>query len=279
MENIQKSLYFDMRILGMRGIGFLVRLQFLINKYTALLCVALLGHAQFRMRFNRFSVKSISEIGTIQSSIVDFYDDIVASKILPKNGNPTIVDIGANIGQFSNAAVFFYPDAEIIAFEPDPVTYEKYLSNINDRDHSVTIHNCGLGSKAESKVFYRHNLSGMSSFVKPPKSNIASKTSLEIKTLDSFMLEDIDVLKIDVEGFEYDVLSGAKRTLKRADYLLMELSLKRSSKTTNLEILNLVNSLNHHAHLIKFGRPLGASGAPECQDVLMRLKKFKGRST
>lgn len=252
------------------------RLLFLLRKYRALCMLLVSKKATLKVGYNRFFIDSISEIGTIHSSLIDFYDDIIASSLFDKNAELKIIDVGANIGQFSNAALFFFPKATIVAFEPDKDVYEKFCKNINTEKSSVIIHNYGLGAKASTKTFYRTQLSGMSSFVSPETHNLVSQQKLRIKSLDSFAIEDIDLLKIDVEGYEYEVLSGASNTMQSSNYLLIEISLNRSGANNNISILKFIAQQSPNAQIIKFGRPLGSVGAPECQDVLLNIKSVKG---
>ena len=86
----------------------------------------------------------------------------------------------------------------------------------------------------------------------------------------------IDVLKIDVEGSEYDVILGATRTLRRCRYVLLELGLKRDSSRRNLELLSYIKHVVPSAPIVRFGRPLGGH-EPLCQDVLLRLSGEPGR--
>jgi FkbM family methyltransferase len=271
MENISKSLYFDLRTLLMRQVSISEKVIFLICKYRALLSTVTFGSSRLRIRENFFSVASISDIGTIHSSIVDFYDDIVRNLALPDEAAPKIVDIGANIGQFSNAALFFFPGAHIIAFEPDPVIAAQFKRNINRDVHDVTIHEVGLGEATSELAFYRNRLSVRSSFVEGDPAETNDKVHLKVEPLDGFDLHDLSLVKIDVEGFECEVLLGAKRTLAESKLLLIELSLSRETEKRNLDILKVIQETAEGASIVKFGRPLGEKSRPSCQDVLIDL--------
>lgn len=269
MNNLWKSIYFDVRLLSIPVLSFYKRLDLLSGKYIALLNIALGGKGMFIVGKSKLAVASIGDVGTIQSSIIDFYDDVVAANIISTSA-PRILDVGANIGQFSSAAKLFYPDAKITAFEPDPEVF-KILSATHQNQFNVTLHNFGLGERNETKVFYRNRLSAMSSFVNDSSVKKIGTVSLPLKTLDSPGQKQCDLLKIDAEGYELEVLNGARNTLKATSYLLVELSLDRKIAHSNLEILNFIYNECPRSHIIKLGRPLGNRHKPSCQDVLLKL--------
>ena len=67
---------------------------------------------------------------------------------------------------------------------------------------------------------------------------IYSIGNIEMKTVDSFQFEDVDLIKIDVEGFEMNVLRGAKDTIKNCKFLMIELnnnSKKYNSSNAEIE--------------------------------------------
>jgi len=79
----------------------------------------------------------------------------------------------------------------------------------------------GLGSKADkTEIIIQKNNSGHN-FLEPtvkskrPSKVVPEKVSVDVKTLDSFNFSDVDIIKMDVEGFEYDVLLGAKQTIDK----------------------------------------------------------------
>lgn len=134
-----------------------------------------------------------------------------------------MLDIGANVG---NHCVFLAAHfKKVLAFEPNPVAL-KYLSDnvkTNNRDN-LEVCPIGLGKEDAVLPFYvdqGDNL-GMASFT--PHNTDEGRASkpdhiLEIKRGDAVIEEnavvDIDFIKIDVEGFELDVLTGLQETIKR----------------------------------------------------------------
>jgi FkbM family methyltransferase len=157
------------------------------------------------------------------------YDALVlCDKLLPKN--PVIVDIGANIG---NHTIYWATQThakKIFSFEPMDVPAGILEKNIklNGVEHIVQLHRIALSDDDE-------NLS-----VKLYKPNDLGKTQLRkgvgsvpAKKLDSIDLDvdHVDLVKIDVEGFELQVLRGAAKTFQklRPTYVYVEIWGKESN--------------------------------------------------
>ena len=271
-EMIRKSLWFDGQFLRMKSLRFSERLVFIAKKYKALVAIGLGREGRIRFKNIDITCREFSSLGTVQSSMVDFYHDIVAPGIITTT-TPHIVDIGANIGQFCNAAKLFFPKATVYSFEPDPQVFEELEANTESLN-KVHLFNDGLSDKAQTLPFYVHPQSVMSSFSPYEGQEYAPDQirQLKLKVFDAVFSakQHIDLLKIDVEGFETQVLHGASKSLGRTDYLLLELSLGRATAdNTNLALLGLVQQLAPQAKVVKFGRPLGNPKTPMCQDVLI----------
>lgn len=147
----------------------------------------------------------------------------------------TIIDVGANIGQFANASKHFYPDAAIHSFEPVPDCFENLKKNTQSLK-GVNLYNVALGSKEGSLRFYQNEHSHASSAL--PVSNYQkenvpiTRNTKEIDVtaaiLDTFIFKTLlpqpVLLKMDVQGFEMEVLIGGKEFLKKVDYVLLETS-------------------------------------------------------
>jgi FkbM family methyltransferase len=128
-----------------------------------------------------------------------------------------VADIGANIGL--TALLFASLARGVIAFEPSPSTYRFLVQNLERAEATkVEAVNLGLGDKAGSLTitFARNNRSGgyVSDKIRPETGHVTEE--IRIETLDDFFSARPIVpnfLKIDVEGFELNVLRGAGRFL------------------------------------------------------------------
>ncbi len=140
-------------------------------------------------------------------------------------GCRTVFDVGANVGDWARLALQVNPAVRLYCFEPSAFTFAKLTAT--PFPSNVSCHNLGLGSAAgELTLHVFDEGSGMNSIY--PRTgledgwNIArqSKTeTIRIETLDAFCaaqgVEHIDFLKMDVEGHEIGVLSGAAGLLGR----------------------------------------------------------------
>jgi FkbM family methyltransferase len=158
---------------------------------------------------------------------------------LRKIGFGTVLDIGANEGQFARWALNAFPHAKLVCFEPLPHVADtlcRWASSQGDRVHVV---NCAIGDKNGRITMYEHEDHSPSSSVLEatelthelyPSTKAAKVIEVPIKTLDD-ALTTIDVLwekrtlmKIDVQGYEDRVLAGARRTLLSTYACILEVN-------------------------------------------------------
>jgi FkbM family methyltransferase len=246
----------------------------LAEKYVALARIGAHRDGVLRIDGRPFVVDSISAVGSLQACIVDIADEIVASHILPER--PSVVDVGANIGQFCAAFKLFFPLAHIVSIEADPATYERLVRNTGTIP-GVSNVCAAVGEATGTRTFFRHALSVMSSFTPYESQRYEPDATIELRVdrLDDVLVPNadrIDLLKLDVEGFEGPVLRGAKETLQRTHYLLLELGLGRTKPgSTNLEVLTWIYSEIPGASILRMGRLLGTPDMPLGQDILLNL--------
>ncbi|MEM1140067.1 MAG: FkbM family methyltransferase [Pseudomonadota bacterium] len=129
-----------------------------------------------------------------------------------------IVDVGANIG---NHSVFFARQcgaASIHAFEALESTFQILQQNIalNGLSDIITPHNLALSNAVGRAAVAHHSQHNIGS----TSLEAREQGTIETGTLDGFNLPGIDFLKIDVEGFELNVLEGAERSIARSKPLI-----------------------------------------------------------
>ncbi len=149
-----------------------------------------------------------------------------------------ILDVGANSGQFSKAAIAFYPEAKIDAFEPLPNLFPKTAKKFKN-SKNINIHNLALGNENGKIKFNQNEYEHISSILEINSENIhypkqlitSPQIEVEIKTLDSFLadkeLPPLTLLKLDVQGYEMEVLKGATKAVEKIDYIILEANLEQ----------------------------------------------------
>ena len=183
------------------------------------------------------------------------------------------IDIGANIGWYTIAAARRVGQmGHVIAIEPDAVNFALLEANIaRDRSVSVTAVRCALGSapgratinsSSDNKGDHR-----VRHFTPLGHGTGEGAVSIAVESLDDlieripqFDLARLRIIKIDVQGFEADVLSGARRLLSRLPertLLFVEfdpLLLRDNHPASCEEMITLMGSINRE--IFKICRPL-----------------------
>ncbi len=151
------------------------------------------------------------------------YGEIFTSEIYKfkaRNQHPYIIDCGANIGL---SIIYFkklYPQATIIAFEPDPMVFSVLSYNIRSFGFSdVTLINKALWDKATALPFFSEGSDGGRVAVQGD-----NKQLVRVKTerLNKYLRKPIDFLKIDIEGAETRVLQDCQEQLANVRNLFVE---------------------------------------------------------
>lgn len=126
---------------------------------------------------------------------------------------PVIFDLGAHIGLSILYFKIKYPNSKIVAFEPNSNIFPILEENIEYNGlENVELHNIALGSKDEIRTFYIDNSGSdafsTGSFNKDAWNGTQLSTSINVKCdqLSKYITEEIDILKMDIEGAETEVL-------------------------------------------------------------------------
>ena len=150
----------------------------------------------------------------------------------------TVIDIGANVGQFSVAAGHLLPAAVIHPVEPDPATAERLRDNLPARIASNIVVSA-IGDRIGSVDFQVNSDSQVSSVLALgegrkhafPGDSVQKTMRVPLTTLDALFagkpLVAPVLLKIDVQGYEDRVIEGASQLLHSVRWIVMELSFAR----------------------------------------------------
>lgn len=175
----------------------------------------------------------------------DFPDFDYLNKALITKSDPIIFDVGANKGQSIIRYKKLFKDPVIHSFEPN-IDEINILKQKYSNDKNLFLNNLAVGQKKENLEFNINAITGHSSFkklkpnttwIKKRSSSIGldekeytiKKINSKIITLDDYASENnilnIDILKIDTQGFEDQVLAGAQKLLKGNKIKLIQLEL------------------------------------------------------
>jgi len=145
----------------------------------------------------------------------------------------TIIDGGANVGQFARAAAETFPEARVVAFEALPDIAHRLRTNLADLGR-VEVRAVALGSVDGTIAFHRNDYSPASSALamradaRDAFPQVLERDVLEVPVvrLDSALREDPleppVLLKLDLQGLELEALRGSQRTLACVQHVLLE---------------------------------------------------------
>ena len=159
-------------------------------------------------------------------------------KLLAHFGITKILDVGANTGQYAQELRKIEFEGTIVSFEPISGVFEALKKNMINDSKSV-LKNFALGDKNETKTInIAKNLASSSFFSRTKyfeeiasQADYISEEQVEIKILDSIFDtictdDDVVFLKLDTQGYEKNILNGAKESLMKIKGIQIELALK-----------------------------------------------------
>jgi FkbM family methyltransferase len=188
----------------------------------------------------------------------------------------TVIDVGANVGQFAVASAKIFPDVTVHSFEPLPDCVRKLEQNLKrlSRTHVYPI---ALGDEKGEVTMNVNSHSHSSSILALgdrhrkafPHAQQVATIKVRLSTLDdelgSAPLDGPVLLKLDVQGYESQVLKGAASLLNRVDHVLLEASFRPmyEGEKTFIEIVQIMDERG-----FEFLRPVGWLDDPVTQEVL-----------
>ena len=201
-----------------------------------------------------------------------FAEDYYLKRWIPAGA--TVVDIGANIGQFRLFSFEYLRAERVLSFEPVRRTFEFLARNFSD-----DVWNLAIGDNAEVALYVDDSLTGRTGQM--PRIGADRIEVARCRRLDDIdeikQLPAIDLLKIDTEGAELDVLRYGTQTLRKSKFLFIEASVDRPCSGDLMEVCAFlrVNAPEfkpvHIGHVFDDGARTGAV------DVLFENSDWKSR--
>jgi FkbM family methyltransferase len=188
----------------------------------------------------------------------------------------TVLDVGANVGQFAVASAKLFPGVQVHSFEPVPASAAKLRKNVSDLEN-VLVYPFALGDR-EGEVPLRVNLDSQQSSLLPlaqarrdafPDARETHTIKVRVSTLDQVFagtkLQRPVLLKLDVQGYEAQTIHGGAETLKRVDYVVLEASFKPTYEG-ELPFMDLARVMEENG--FRFERPVGWLAVPGSGEIL-----------
>lgn len=170
----------------------------------------------------------------------------------------TVVDVGANMGFVTTMlASLVGPSGTVVSFEPSQRTFGKLLKTISANDLKQVIpHNSGIGSQREMlELVAVSKSSGNNTLVPAGGASGVSRETVELVTLDEVELlqeRRVSLLKIDTEGFEFEVLQGSRSVIERdAPVIHTELGGGGGYADTTLQAIEVLQKLGYDTSMVE----------------------------
>jgi len=272
---LKRSLYLDLQLLlEVPDISWRSKLAFIYSKYVSIIWNA------YKNKENRAKKgKSFTGIfyfndefstGLLQSIYCHNYS---LRSQLPSA--PSVVDIGANIGQFYEFSKHYLGASNIVSFEPIKVCFDTLKLN-----SSHTSINAAIGPRDCEQEIFIDDRDIFASLVKPkaPMTDRFSSHMVNVLRLDTVQqiadLKYIDLLKIDTEGYEFEILRCSPRTIRKSRFILVECSLNRPSSGGVDEVCKYMLDQWPQFRLIDIMNPLRRNNQLECIEILWKNADF-----
>jgi len=164
-------------------------------------------------------------------------------RLVPLSSVQVIFDVGANVGE---TVLWFrgaFPHAHIVAFEPVKATFRELERRVGHLPN-VTLLNVALGEQPKVEVMYLQMHSGHNS-LNPSVNHPAPaghSEKVQVETVQNIArklaLPQIDFFKIDTEGYEIPVLTGATDCLPTTAFIYAEIGVETEGRRTNFFALH-----------------------------------------
>jgi FkbM family methyltransferase len=202
-----------------------------------------------------------------------------------------IVDIGANVGLYTAIAMHrTKKQGRIIALEPHPESYRLLAQTIeanavllplNERPEVNILNVAASASEGEAHLYTNPENKGdnrlYSSNLTPESTALSIRTRTVDSVLREYKISAIDFLKVDVQGFEFEVIKGARETLRVSPnaIILSELwpsGIRQASNSNGVDYLSFLTDLNFHIYEMSAKKMELLRGTADFRSLILRLK-------
>ncbi len=217
------------------------------------------------------------------SAVLGTQDKLSPFNSLPLDFEATwVLDIGANVGDVAIAALNSYKKAKVICFEPVQSTYDALQNRLIPYGNRVFMHKVALSNSTgtgEINITTSHganSIAPQACFHKKynPHVQEVGKEKISLARLDEyytcFPCQQIDVMKIDVEGHELDVLKGGIKFITNCvDFIIIEISLMRDQTLEDQAIFEIFAILKEAG--FRFLNAIDLHRSPDGSGMLVQM--------
>jgi FkbM family methyltransferase len=182
-----------------------------------------------------------------------------AAAVLRQCSDPVVIDAGSNIGLHIISWADAVPSLRGHAFEPVAENRERLDSNLKRHEllDRVRVETAALGASVGSIALNETDDAAYSSVLETGRRSIAKTYDVPLTTIDHYVnehaIEQVDLIKIDVEGFEDAVLEGAQATIAtRQPHLFVEISAENHNSDPEATVARLAD-LGYTPYVISDG--------------------------
>lgn len=229
LQMLAWSLTLDRQFLfRVKGLPLSAKLSLLVHKYLRYILGSLgvgAGEAKSLMVFGqRFCYYEAAAVASLQRVYCAAH---ALKEMLPEH--PLVLDVGANIGQFNFFSRQYLGARRVVSIEPDSDSFRLLVFNAARSSDCLR---CAVSDREGEVLFYvAQESTQLSSYLPQPDAGYRDSYPVAASTLDRLANElgvgEIDLLKIDTEGSEFDVLVSAEAVLCRTRFVLIEMSVFR----------------------------------------------------
>jgi FkbM family methyltransferase len=231
-------------IVRVSDIPVLQKLAFILKKYGMFLINTLFG-VKAVSSVTVFGLKySFNEIYGLASLQRVYCASYGLKELLPEH--PVVVDVGANIGQFTFFCRHYLQAQRVVSVEPIKECLGLLQANA---EAPSDCYNCLVSNADGVKEFFRCSRSTqLSSSIRDGEESYAQGEFIASQRLADLVrragLERIDLLKVDTEGSEYDVLRSGEEVLEQVGMILVEMSVSRTAEGNIFKTGSFLNDRN-----------------------------------
>ncbi len=199
--------------------------------------------------------RSINRLYENRNNEVESNGELVILKKLAKFNPQIIIDGGANIGKYSTIAGDFCKTAKIYALEPVVDTYNILKKNVEKYENVIPVCKGFFKENCTKEInIYNSNTHSSLFDIEGLAYESEGKKNIELVKGDDFLkdneIDEVDFLKLDIEGAEFDAFEGFKNAIKTGKIKLIQFEYGYINITTKKLLIDYYNFFEANGYII-----------------------------